>query len=180
MPIRNYLFCFLLRCLRKRKFTCLFSPFFLTTLKVRRTKRLLRELNDARASAISRRTRGDGADLPVLTAEMALRSVQEELKRVQGSVGLGHSRGGGGSRGGKAVDEACSSLVNGGAVLPRSDVIYHLVALEAEARTAAERARASVARAEARDPDHGAEAEVLRTTGVGGRKVYAHMSVCTK
>lgn len=185
MPVRNRVFCFLLRCLfsHERSFTCLFSLFFHSTLKVRRTKRLLRDLNDARASAISRRTRGDGADLPVLTAEMALKSVQEELKRVQGSIGLSHSSNGVGSRGGKAVDEACSSLVNGGAVLPRSDVVYQLVALEAEARTAAESARATVARAEARDPDHGAEAEVKGTKGVGGSVEgckYAHMSVCTK
>jgi len=142
----------------------------LSILQVRRTKRLLRELNDARASAISRRTRGDGADLPVLTAEMALRSVQEELKRVQGSVGL-RSNSNNGSKGGKSVDEACSSLVNGGAVLPRTEVVYQLVALEAEARTAAESARATVARAEARDPDHGAEAEVKgKEGGDGGRR----------
>jgi hypothetical protein len=148
---------------------------------------LLRELNDSRAAAITARTRGDGADLSVLAAEVQLKSVQGELKRVHGSVGKGtsgggtsggggsssshrrssssssssSSSGGGASNVSQAAGEVCrSSLVRGGAALPRADVVLQLAALEAEARGAAEGAKAAVARAEARDPKHGAEAEV--------------------
>jgi hypothetical protein len=86
------------------------------------------------------------------------------------------SSSGGASNASQAAGEVCrSSLVRGGATLPRADVVLQLAALEAEARGAAEGAKAAVARAEARDLNHGAEAEVsdhargqTHDFGVGG------------